>query len=180
MTNPELREERKEYKIREAVFADAEAIAHIQYNAWLATYPNEKAGITEGDIRIYLGDQERGVERWKQNLKQASKEVKAFIAEDSGRVVGFCAVAKKERENRLNALYLDLAYQGKGAASQLLKQAMKFFDEDSPVTLEVAAYNERAKLFYERHGFQEVQRVTDPDRINEKEMEIIVMRHPNK
>lgn len=180
MKNHELREERKEYKIREATPADAEEIARIRYNSWLVTYPNEVAGITRDDVQIHLGDLAKCKEDWGRNLKESSKDIKTFVAEDAGRVVGFCAVARQDKENHLNALYLDLAYEGKGVASKIFKEAMQFFGETNPVTLEVAAYNDRAKLFYERKGFREVQRTMDPDKINGKDMPILLMRRPGK
>jgi ribosomal protein S18 acetylase RimI-like enzyme len=180
MKSPELREERKEYKIREAVPADAAAISRIQYDSWMATYPNKEAKITPEDVRIYLGDPIEKEKKWEKTLSGLKKDEKVFVATDGEKVIGFCRIEKKENENYLNALYLDLAYQGKGVASKLMKQAFAYFGEDKPSMLEVAAYNDRAKEIYEHYGFQESERKIFPRGINGKEMELIVMRRPAK
>lgn len=180
MTNPERREAQKEYKIREAIPADAAAISRIQYDSWLATYPNESAGIAQEDVRVYLGDPVKKEKKWEKTLGNLKKDEKVFVAMDGEGVVGFCRIEKRESEHYLNALYLDLAHQGRGVASKLMKQAFEYLGEDKPSMLEVAAYNDRAKAIYEHYGFQESGRKVFPGGINGKEMELIVMRRPAK
>lgn len=180
MANPELREEQKEYKIREATPADAAAISRIQYDSWLATYPNEEAKITQEDVRIYLGDPGEKEKKWEKTLGNLKKDERVFVAMDGKEIVGFCRIEKRENEHYLNAPYLDLAHQGRGVASKLMKQAFAYLGEDKPSMLEVAAYNNRAKAIYKHYGFQELERKVFPRGINGKEMELIVMRRPAK
>ncbi len=180
MTNPEHREVQKEYKIREATPADAAAISRIQYDSWLATYPNEEAKITQEDVRVYLGDPGEKEKKWEKTLGNLKKDERVFVAMDGEEIVGFCRIEKRESEHYLNALYLDLAHQGKGVASKLMKQAFAYLGEDKPSMLEVAAYNDRAKAVYEHYGFIESERKMLNRAINGKELPIIVMRRPAK
>lgn len=180
MTNPEHREAQKEYKIREATPADAAAISRIQYDSWLATYPNEEAKITQEDVRVYLGDPGEKEKKWEKTLNNLKEDEKVYVALDGEKVIGFCRIEKREKENYLNALYIDLAYEGTGMASKFAKQVSEYLGEDKPSMLEVAAYNDRAKAIYEHYGFQESERKVFPRGINGKEMELIVMRRPAK
>jgi len=182
MTNPEHREAQKEYKIREATPADAEEIARIQYDSWLATYPNQEANITEEDVRLFLGELSKRIEGRKKRLEEPVQNTKTFVAEEAGRVIGFATVekGKEDKENYLHALYLDLSMVGKGVSSQLFKKILAYVGEDKSAMLEVAAYNERAKAIYEHYGFRESGRKNLEKTINGKVMPLIVMRRPAK
>lgn len=73
-----------------------------------------------------------------------------------------------------------MAYEGKGVASKLFKQAFVYLGDEKPSILEVATYNERAKSIYEHYGFVEAERKMLNRKINGKEMPLIVMRRPAK
>ena len=179
MTSPETsREHPPMYKVREATVADAEAIARIQHDTWIKTYANEEAQITQEDVRIYLGDFQKRKEKWEKDLKDAPETWKTFVADENGKILGFCRIHKKEDEGYVNALYLDLEQEGKGIASKLMKRVFEFFDQDKPVKLEVAAYNDHAISVYKHYGFVEVGEENFPRPINGKTMPLKIMRRP--
>lgn len=185
MTNPEHREAQKEYKIREATPADAVAIALIQYDSWLKTYPNESAEkenerITAEDIRKYFKDIPTREIKWQEIFEKLTPEIKIFVAEDDGRIIAFCKVEKKDGDddNRLDALYMESTYEGKGVASKLVAQAFVYLGNEKPMKLEVAAYNGHAQAVYEHYGFEKVGEMDFPRPINGKNMRLNVMRRP--
>lgn len=178
MTSPEFREERKEYKIREATPADAAAIARIQYDSWLATYPNEDVGISKEDLLAQLGELTQREEKWKKTFAEPDPQRKIFVATENQKIVGFCRIQKGEHENNFIALYLDKAHEGRGVASKLIKKIFDDVGEDKPAKLEVATYNHHAKAIYEHYGFKESEQTTHD--VNGKSMPITVMRRPAK
>jgi ribosomal protein S18 acetylase RimI-like enzyme len=73
-----------------------------------------------------------------------------FVLPESHRFIWDAAV--------LNELYLSPAYRGTGVADDLMDAAVAFArDQDLPLdrfVLDVDRGNDRAKAFYERHGFE--------------------------
>jgi GNAT superfamily N-acetyltransferase len=54
---------------------------------------------------------------------------------------------------RVGALYVLPSAQGSGIGHALLERNLAWHGDDRDVYLTVAAYNERARRFYARHGF---------------------------
>ncbi|HEY3842808.1 MAG TPA: GNAT family N-acetyltransferase [Acidimicrobiales bacterium] len=90
------------------------------------------------------------------------------VAEGDGTVVGFAAV----KEGWLDHLYLSPAWQGRGIGGSLLARAMG--DHPTGLSLWVFEANHRARAFYGRAGFVEVER-TD-GRGNEERVPDVRMR----
>jgi ribosomal protein S18 acetylase RimI-like enzyme len=53
-------------------------------------------------------------------------------------------------------MYVATAWHGKGVGSALMQEVIDWFDAKKPIELGVVAYNERAKAFYRKWGFEEV------------------------
>ena len=89
---------------------------------------------------------------WIRDVLLPTREV--WVADEDGRAVGFAALAG----NTLEHLYVHPAEQGKGIGATLLARAKK----QSPAGLRLWVFqrNERARRFYERHGFA-LARLTD-------------------
>jgi GNAT superfamily N-acetyltransferase len=171
------------FDIRVATPADAAAICAVQARTWLATYPSEDLGITREGLRRHLEgeDGERIADRitWTRmrieghlaapdegcdfvavraaEVAVRAAEVAVRAAEilvRAGEIVGFTApFVESSGRRRVGALYVLPAVQGSGLGHGLLDRNLAWHGEDRDVYLTVAAYNERAKQFYTRHGF---------------------------
>lgn len=148
--------------VRPAVPDDAAAIRQVQAETWLAAYPNEAVGITREGLRAHLEGPagEKIPERVAQIRDRLESEVSGrargrdFVAVLDGAMAGFTApFVEPGGRRRVGALYVLPAAQGRGIGHLLLAENLAWHGEDQDVYLHVAAYNERAKRFYERHGF---------------------------
>jgi GNAT superfamily N-acetyltransferase len=150
------------FDIRLATPADAAAVCAVQARTWLATYPSEEHGITREGLRRHLEgeDGQRIADRitWtRMRIEAHAAEPDRgcdFVAVQAGEIVGFTApFVEAGGRRRVGALYVLPAVQGSGLGRRLLERNLAWHGEDQDVYLTVAAYNERAKRFYVRHGF---------------------------
>ncbi|MBI4032629.1 GNAT family N-acetyltransferase [Candidatus Berkelbacteria bacterium] len=135
---------------------DAEEMVHVHNQSWLETYPNEEHGISEEDIRHRLAAKAEGkVERYRKMIEtQRDSDHAAFVARQNGTTVGIALpYVEGDGRRRLGALYVLKRAHGTGAGSQLLGRALQWHGNND-VYLQVTSYNERAKRFYEKHGFE--------------------------
>ena len=148
--------------IRPAVPEDAEGITRVNVETWLATYPNDELGITAELLRLHLegaaGEKaaER-VARFRRGIAASSAPSASngcFVALAGGEVVGytFPHVIAGGR-HRVGALYVLPAFHGQRIGHLLLERNLAWHGDGQDVYLHVAAYNEHAIRFYERHGF---------------------------
>ncbi len=136
---------------------DAKGIQDVFYKTWLATYPNEKEGITVDDIEDRYKDrysQER-IKKRQESITNPEKDTTMFVAKEGERVVGVCRVVIEKDQNRLGALYVLPEYQGRGIGTVLWKRAEKIFDKQKDILVNVATYNGNAISFYRKFGFVE-------------------------
>jgi ribosomal protein S18 acetylase RimI-like enzyme len=89
-------------------------------------------------------------------------EDEVLVAEESGRVVGFEAIGDEVLEH----LYVHPSAQGQGLGTRLLAEAKG--RRAGGLRLWVFQRNERARRFYERHGFV-CLRLTDGEDNEERE-----------
>jgi ribosomal protein S18 acetylase RimI-like enzyme len=171
-----------EIKIVDPRIEDARGTIEVQYKAWLATYPNEKLGITVDDIEYRYKDafsNDRLQKREKIITNQEPNE-KYVIAKDGNMVVGICYVVIKEDRNQLQAIYILPEYQGKGVGTKLWDAVLSFFDKTKDIYVEVADYNEKAIGFYKKLGFVDTGKRFSDERFRMKsgamlpEMEMIL------
>jgi GNAT superfamily N-acetyltransferase len=141
---------------------DAAAIRSVQAQTWLATYPNAELGITREGLRRHL-EGENG-ERIADRIARTRNRIEVhaaepargcdFVAVLAGEIVGFTApFVESTGRRRVGALYVLPAVQGSGIGHDLLERNLAWHGDDQDVYLNVAAFNERAKRFYARHGF---------------------------
>ena len=142
----------QEITIQKAEQSDALEIGEVFYKTWLATYPNEKVGVTKDDIEYIWRNRKEG-----DGSRFASfRENEIFLtAKESGEVVGLCSVILHEDKNELKAIYVLLDYQGKGIGKMLWNEMLNYFNKNVPVVIEVAEYNISAIEFYKKLGFEE-------------------------
>jgi len=153
------------YEVCEAKRDDVEAIRRMQARSWRDTYRNDKLGVTEQWL-------EEETARWltvselnksKKFLGSCFEDPSQFyrVAKQLDEVVGLIHVStKKDGLKHLWGLYTAKETHGTGLAQQLMLLADNWID-GATVDLGVAAYNERAKAFYRKHGFEELPDKTE-------------------
>lgn len=57
---------------------------------------------------------------------------------------------------QVGSMYVDKNWHGKGVGGALMQRIIEWADPAKPIELGVVAYNERAKAFYRKWGFEEI------------------------
>ncbi len=154
-------EESRSIIITRATASDAEGISNVSRETWLATYPNEKAGITKEDIEDYK-DREyaKKLERLRDRLIESNPDNKFFVAKQGDRVIGFCSVKKNPKYNELKSIYVLPEFQGHGIGKRLWQEILTdIADNTNKIILHVVIYNQPAIDFYKKLGFEETGKV---------------------
>lgn len=146
-----------DYIIRDSVVSDIPAIGDITHITWLATYPNQEEGITVADVEsVYTIDQNSAEYITKQERRIArysNPNFHIWVAENNGKIIGFCSAVKEETSNRIMAIYVLPSYQGIGIGKALINKAFEWLGNEKEILVNVARYNGNAIQFYERMGF---------------------------
>jgi GNAT superfamily N-acetyltransferase len=139
--------------VREAVTGDAPAIARLHVDAWRATY-RDLMPPAAVEAHSYA-DREAG---WSEALGTGGA-TSLFIAECDGALAGFAACGpnrgeEPEFDGELYAIYLDAAYQRRGAGRALFETARQRLRERGfrTMLLWVLDGNEAADAFYRGLG----------------------------
>ncbi|HEU5121549.1 MAG TPA: GNAT family N-acetyltransferase [Candidatus Saccharimonadales bacterium] len=148
--------------ITDATTDDVEAIIAMHAQSWRDTYPNENAGVSHEWVenRVQTWSNPEKLAKRTEKIKQASHDPDLLyrVAKDSeGRIIGMIMPHRDETTQRVGAIYVDKAYYGTGLAQRLMSEILDWADPTRPLELEVATYNERAKAFYRKYGFKEVE-----------------------
>jgi ribosomal protein S18 acetylase RimI-like enzyme len=150
-----------QFRIRKGLPEDAASARAMQAESWLATYPNEEAGVSYEWVKN-LTDSWLTTEKLAQSRQiftDAINDPSMFyrLAERDGRVVGFVhAATNDDGTKELEAIYTSPETFGSGLGQQLMSVANEWIG-DSDTTLKVARYNIRAIRFYEKNGFRVVE-----------------------
>lgn len=128
--------------VRRATADDVDAIASIWHDGWRVAHL--------GRVPTEL-EQERLGGSW--HDEAAARVTCTWVAETEGRVVGFVTVVDDE----IDDIYVAAAVRGAGIATTLLRHGERVVrDAGHPTAwLAVVAGNERARRFYERHGWHD-------------------------
>lgn len=141
---------------------DVAEVGELLTTVWLDAYPNEEYDVTKEWVlerRAVMGSPERITERKRQVEQHPNdKTSSSFVAkDDKGKIIGFVHMyIDGEGMQNLGAIYVLPEHQGKGVASALMQKLLEWADQKKPVKLGVVKYNERAKAFYRKWGFEEV------------------------
>lgn len=144
--------------IRKSVPKDVYGIREVQRVTWLHTYPNNKMGITLEDIESKFKDDDtpegkRKIEERKKTYEDKSGQT--WVAEEGGKIIGFCAVGNEKGKDRILAIYVLPKYQSMGIGSKLITKALKWLGNRKTIYINVVEYNLNAINFYKKHGFAE-------------------------
>lgn len=146
-------EELESVSVRAAELADVLTIARIHTLSWQQAY----AGYVPSEYLNGLTPEGK-VPQWEAVLERDDTEV--FIAESSGRALGFASVGPSPDEDAepgdrtLYTMYLDPEAWGLGVAKELMHAVDDTVTGGVSLTLWVFDKNARARKFYERHGFK--------------------------
>lgn len=143
-------------RIREAVPADARAIAEIHVRSWQAAY----RGQLTDDYLDGLSVEDR-LEQHRRSLEEPPAEWRTWVAQDGGELTGFAVTGPSqdgdatERTGEVYAVYLEPDRVGTGAGRELFEHAVADLRERGfdTATLWVLETNERARRFYEAAGW---------------------------
>lgn len=150
-----------QFSIREGLPDDAPGARAMQAESWLATYPNEEAGVTYEWVKS-LTDSWLTAEKLDESRRIFTEAINGpsmfyRLAESNGRVVGFVhAATNDDGTKELEAIYTSPETFGSGLGQRLMNMANEWIG-NADTTLKVATYNERAIRFYEKNGFHVVQ-----------------------
>lgn len=166
--------------VRPAGPEDADGVVRVQIRTWQTAY----AGIMPGSVLAHLDDEwQRRTQVVRERLAAGSAPFSTLVAVDDGRVVGFATYGPYRRQEEdagpgpldptvgeVLAIYVEQAYQGRGAGRALMDRAVAALRAQGleTVRLWVLEENAPARRFYERYGYvadgvRHYFRVTEPD-----------------
>lgn len=139
---------------------DVRPMIEMHAQSWRDTYPSEEAGVTLEWVeeRVAKWFTAENIENRKKRLEEAktNPNIKTWIAKDeAGKIIGIASPRRDEHGQHIGAIYVDKEHYGKGVAQELMDRIIEWSDPNQPIDLEVASYNERAKAFYRKYGFEE-------------------------
>lgn len=130
----------------------------MRLQSWLDTYVNDELGVTrewiEGRNIVQMTDEKR-----KARLERLNDPRYAgWIAKDAdGKVIGVTTpYVDEEGVQHVGSLYVDKEWHGKSVGRKLMQMVVDWCDPTKSIELGVVTYNERAKAFYRKWGFEEV------------------------
>lgn len=150
-----------QFTIREGMPEDAVRTRTMQAESWLATYPNEEAGVSYEWVKN-LTDSWLTAERLDQSREILTDiindpDMLYRLAESGNKVVGFVhAATNDDGTKELEAIYTSPETFSSGLGQRLMNVANEWIG-DTETTLKVATYNARAIRFYEKNGFRVVE-----------------------
>ena len=141
--------------VRRAGVGDAAGIAAVHVASWQRAY----RGLMPAGLLDSLSVPAR-TQRWVQNLGSTESGAATFVAELDGEVIGFASIGPCRDEDaetaaELWALYLHPRHWDAGHGHVLHTHAVQALAATgaAEATLWVLTTNERARRFYERHGW---------------------------
>ena len=148
------------WSVREITIEDGESSHELLKRLHVTTYENAELGISSEQIeeRFNKRTPEQRHDRREQRI--ADNNNQAYVACDSsGKIIGMVAPRiEDDGTRRIGALYVDRDWQGKGLSHELMQKALTWHEADkNDVELYVVSYNNRAKAFYRKWGFEEIE-----------------------
>jgi ribosomal protein S18 acetylase RimI-like enzyme len=150
-----------QFHIRKGLPEDSASARAMQAESWLATYPNEEAGVSYEWVKNLTDSwlTAEHLDQSRQIFTDAINDPSMFyrLAENNGKVVGFIhAATNDDGTKELEAIYTSPEAFGSGLGQRLMNVANEWIG-GTDTTLKVATYNTRAIRFYEKNGFRAVE-----------------------
>lgn len=147
-------EERKlsRVEIEVASEKDIPAIIDVEERTWISSYPNEKAGIREDDIKARFNTQFKEKRATEIKDEMASEVHSYRVVKKGGRTIAYSHLLKEEEFGDLVEVYVLPSHQRMGIGGALIRDGLGWLGGDKPVRLEVAEYNPAIEI-YKHYGF---------------------------
>lgn len=156
-------------RIEQASVADVGHIKQVLSETWLATY---SAFLSPATIHTATS-----VWHSPQRLAAEIQHPHTFFGvakTGNGAIVGLVTVGRLTGDSVMLArLYVHPHYQHQGIGSQLLQAGISAFPAARTMRLEVEEHNQSAYAFYQRHGFQALER--KEERVESDVIKVVVM-----
>lgn len=151
-------EPKPRYTIQDLSAENIDEANEMRLRSWLDTYVNDELGVSREWVQDRNSTQMSDETKKRRLERLKDPRCKGWVACDqTSRVIGITTpFVGEEGAQHVGSLYVDKDWHGSGVASQLMQKVIDWFDADKPIVLGVASYNERAKAFYRKWGFEEV------------------------
>lgn len=141
--------------VRQAEVKDAQGIATVHVMTWQCAYRGHIPDTYLNNLSV-----DKRTESWKKQLENPLKGTYTFVAEDNGKVVGWCTVGVSRDDDavknvgELYGIYVHPNYIGKGFSSQLMNHALEVLRKETykKATLWVLISNGKTRKWYEHKG----------------------------
>ena len=147
-------------KIRDFKPDDLPQVIDLSLRAWAPVFESIRASMDEDVYRSQYPDGWRKSQSDAVELTCSSDEIKTWVAEVDGDVVGFSS-AKTDRSSRMGEIYMiavDPDYQQKGIGAELTYKSLAWLKESGMETAMVETGgdpgHEAARRTYESRGFR--------------------------
>ena len=141
--------------IEKPAIKDVRNIQKVFYETWLATHPNENAGVTTEDIEEKFKNRfsKQAIQKRMDDIFDESENKLFLVAKDGALVVGVCKIVKKEYYDQLQAIYVLPKYQRRGIGKMFWNRVAEVIGNKKDIIVRVATYNTKAINFYKKLGF---------------------------
>ncbi len=161
--NPSEFQPKLVYEIQELQPEEIDEATVMRKQSWIDTYVNAEYGIEEPWIEAHFKSKldpsrhQARIDRFNSAKQQGI--LNAWVARSqAGKIIGAVTpFIEANGRQRVGSIYVDKNWHGTGLGSQLMRRIIDWFDDEKPVYLEVVSYNERAKAFYKKWGFVEIE-----------------------
>jgi len=159
--DPSHESDKRLFEVYEASPDDALGIEYMRYQSWLDTYPNDECGLTREFIEKWFVPQlaEAGMEATRQRIAETLDDpdaIQLVAKDDSGKVIGTARATRGEKGRKVFMFYVDKSAHGTGVSSEIMTGLLGWLGDEEDISLTIASYNERARAFYKKFGFNEV------------------------
>lgn len=138
-----------------ATSADAPAIQQLLHDSWQVLYSHRLSPATLAEISMH----EQSLEYLTQQIEDS--EIYFLVARDDRTLVGVATARMQATTVEIIRLNVYCLRQRKGIGTRLLEGVLTHFPQATTFRVLVDVENERARHFYERQGFQPLNKVTE-------------------
>ncbi len=149
------RETEPQWTIEPARPGDSAGIVAVQKEAWLATYPDEKVGLTRQDIESVKLDTPEKLQSYERSIEEQGEGKQMWVAREDDEIIGYCIAEKTDKVHEVRAIYVHPDHQGKKVGKALMNTALEWLGPERDVCVWVFSHNKNAIEFYRSRGFVE-------------------------
>lgn len=97
---------------------------------------------------------EERIAAYRENAKSGDYRIELLTNSETNNIIGFCIAYSTKVRGKIEVLFVDEEYRGNGFGARLVKNAMKWFEENQINEIELTVvYGNEAVTFYQKMGF---------------------------